>query len=1827
MSEMKQLKLNRNLSQPQLLSQSDCFTITTKTMHLEQFPNPPLLPSHTQFQQKYFQQVLDKNMLNKTLQKNLNQQMSESVENNKDSSLQRGAESYHSEQFIKNYQNSMISYKQKGISFSDYIGDKYQKLSTKQIKMIPASFLKTFNIIKEEFLAQKQVIISPKKQNNGLQLNNDSFSIKREQNIFQNMRNKSNPQIQINDQLENQFKKPLNEQVATSKQNAQIDVIRLSKSQKSRLELNRQVFQMKESRKVIKLDQLSKGKDQQNKEIIQSNSKIKNQKKEVQHINSSNNRESANKSSSQNNSQRSNQFKNINIQPNQQIDDQNYQNQRAHDKVREIQSEEKSNQNKFKHICQYCCFLNQNSRQIDYPQTCLCQSKLNLQKKNQQQIEKKCINQEEEITLDFLKLRNSQSFLSQFNSESSQKSSGINQKQQRTVSQEKHYKRQKFSLEKIGKKNDQYIKKIGIFEEQQLQSLKIEEIQAKQKAVMEQLVRQFQKKPPVMNALIVKKSKQKSKDSDFYSDTSQKNSQKFSLLKSQQDGDRQQEIYKRLQLASEDEVNESEDGNYAIKSSQKNKLPSTPQSPYRSFRNKSETNQKQPNQIISAALKKILQQQREIDEYETKSMIDYVEIEQTLNKRQNQFDSPSSPKQNKQSQFSSSKDSFYKNSQDFMRDSTKNNSIGSPKSVYSCQSPIIKNDYLSFNMQINQIQSEVRKRSFSQKINSNQSNEQLQKLDMLSKFSEIKVPDSKFIKSKFQENKEFMTPQNKTQINNAIWGVNSLKNMPDQIQNLSQTTGKFNKYQEELSNKVGNVGKMLYIPSRIRGITEIFKKQHDKLLISTDSKNQSISLWSGSQEQQGPDRNSMQDNTCLQSQENSLSIFSRLDEIKKERKLESSTLTNKGHASYQKQDSFSSQNKSQFQQNAHSESLKNSIYDEIVKKRKERTIQHQELQIKNKQQMIEAFDQKMREQQKLEINNKLAKLRLKHQGSIQFHQHKLANQSSGQDQESDTTSQQQIDGMIKNESQNFGVKNNQIKSSESSSLNLIAMNNKDSDQQYQEHILNGEETKKEQNLTEKQDKQQLEKSEEKKSEEKISRILSKRNNFQISINTSGLKETEQDSLSDLSKSKQENDLRYSPSALPQRRMSVNSEMLSPLNQKSPSRLTKMGSRRVSIFQNITQKELENQQKCLKTLYDDTNKIVQQFIDTIYCGEQEIKVDEDEEERNMGQSQHKNYFQNINKKYRKESTTKQDIIKQFTKQLRKIFKREVIYASELQNILKSYFETCFLENCVPKSEIFVQFKLKKKTLEIVFSVFMFILEENEYPIDVIAQAEINLKKNYRLITFLPALHDELGGSNYMNKINLQYSAVLMKRLLDLYKNVEQDNYHNQNVQIQQNDPSADNIISKEEIPLSANEKPSMGSSIYPSQQQGKKKIVYSVIESNVEDHFEQVFLRTSQKKISALNLESQKVFSNHSETAIESQQDTNLKYKYTIEQIENLHQQILNLLRFIYHNNSYSQLDMSNMVDKTSIKEICKVFEVNQICFFEIKESMWITLQEFKVYMTTILRLQEQLERYRYVITLVPLVDHLLSDSSLYESITREMEWRVQSSDSSVHGIFENQQTFKAFCHALVSEIVLKIKSNYNLDIFFKYLNLNVQQFDFISSIFIKSISHVGFDHSFCKDAEIKFKKIKYKLDLQISPLKLIGGQVGLRKIIEQAHQMILNPAYENEYTEYVKKFPEDLHNLLYEIPPNHISSKYNRRPGLRFLEYIMISLFSSEDCYSIQDLRAGVQTYNIAKTTPIHWKSLLEYSMNNLKYSQTTIKTIIQEINTQFLIVFIHLIE
>ncbi|EAR95432.1 hypothetical protein TTHERM_00077360 (macronuclear) [Tetrahymena thermophila SB210] len=1808
---MKQLKLGRNLSQPQLLSQSECFSITAKTMNLEQFQNPPLLASHPQFQQKYFQQVLDKNIFNQTLRKN------ESLENNKDSSLQRGIGTSQNEQAIKNSQDSIIRYQQKGISFSDYIEDKYQKLSTKQIKMIPASFLKTFNLIKEDFVVQQQVIKSPKKQKTDLQL------INVQQNIFQNMKNKSIPQIQMFDPQDDQVIQTLSEQFVTSKQNTLIDVNGHQKKQKSRIELNRQVLLMKESRKVIKLDQLAKVKDQQSKEIIQSSTHSKNYKNEVQQINSSNNREYTNKPSSQNNIQRNNQFKSISIQQNQQIDDLNYQIQRADNKSRDYkQIEEKSNQNKFKQICQYCCFSNEKGDQVDYPQNCVCLSKLNLTKKNQLLTEKKVNSSEqEEINLDFLKLRNSQSYFPQFNSEYPQKQSGANQKQQQNISQESKNKRQFFSLEKIGSKNDQYIKKLELFEEK-LQSLKNEEIQAKQKTLMEQFERQFQKKSPVNNYLNFKKQIHKSKD--LY-DNSDKNSQKGTILQSQLDGVRQQEIHKRLQLVGEDEVNESEDGNYASKSSQTKKLQSTPQSPFQSFRNKNNTNQKHPNQIISTTLKKILQQQREIDEYETKPMIDYAEIEQTLNKRQSKLDSPlSSPKQNKQSQFSSSKDSFYNNSQDFVVDFSRNNSVNSPKSVYSSQSPIAKIENFSLNMQISQIQSDARIRSFSQKVNSNQTNEQAQRLDLVSKYSDQKAPDSKYIKSKFQETKEFMTPQNKSQINNTIWGLNSPQNTPDQIENLNQATGKFFNSNEELFNKIGSDGKRLYIPSRIRGISEIFKKQSEQQLqLNSDSRDHSISFKTGSFEQQDPAKNHVQNIAGFQSQENSLSIFSRLDDIKKERKIESSTPTNKAN-NYQRADSFSSQNK---QQNAQRESLKNSIYDEIVKKRKERTIQHQELQIKNKQQMIEAFDQKMREQQKLEINSKLAKLRLKHQGSIQLHQQKLTNQNSGQDRESDLASLHQIEGLIKNESQIFGVKDNQIKSSESISLNQITLNNRDSDQLNCENIKKDEETQNEQRHAEKQHIDQKEKPQDCQSEQKISRILSKRNNIQISINTQNFKEAEQDSQSDLSKSRQENE-KQSHSPLPQIHMMINNDMMvSSLNQKSPSRLSMIGSRRVSIFQNITQKELEKQQKCLKTLYDDTNKIVQQFIDKIYCGEQEINDDEDEEEKNTGQTQQINYYSSINKKYIKESQTKYDIIQQYTKKLRKIFKREIIYASELQNILKSYFETCFIENCVPKSEIFVQFKLQKKTLEIIFSVFMFILEDNEYPIDVIAQAEINLKKNYKLIAFLPALHDELGGSNYMNKINLQYSAVLMKRLLDLYKNVEQDNFPNQNTTNQDIDPSTNNIKSKQEINLTTNQQPPMTINIYPSEQQNNKKIAYSIIESNIEEHFEQVFLRTSMKRISAMNLESQNIFSNNSEAAIESQQDKNIKYKYTTEQIECLHQQILNLLRFIYHNNSYSQLDMSNMVDKSSIKEICKVFEVNQICFFEIKESMWNTLQDFKVYITTILRLQEQLERYRYIITLVPLVDHLLSDSSLYESITREMEWRVQSNDSTVHGIFENQQTFKAFCHTLISEIVLKIKSSYNLDIFFRYLNLNVQQFDFISSIFIKSISHVGFDHSFCKDAEIKFKKIKYKLDLQISPIKLIGGQAGLRKIIDQAHQMILNPAYENEYTEYVKKFPEDLHNLLYEIPPNHISSKYNRRPGLKFLEYIMLSLFSHEDCYSIQDLRAGVQTYNIAKTTPIHWKSLLEYSMNNLKYSQSTIKTIIQEINTQLLIVFIDLSE
>lgn len=126
---------------------------------------------------------------------------------------------------------------------------------------------------------------------------------------------------------------------------------------------------------------------------------------------------------------------------------------------------------------------------------------------------------------------------------------------------------------------------------------------------------------------------------------------------------------------------------------------------------------------------------------------------------------------------------------------------------------------------------------------------------------------------------------------------------------------------------------------------------------------------------------------------------------------------------------------------------------------------------------------------------------------------------------------------------------------------------------------------------------------------------------------------------------------------------------------------------------------------------------------------------------------------------------------------------------MKNVLKYYLEYCFAEMPTGKDEYFLSFKVKKRTLENIINIFMFIFEENEYPIEIIAQAEINLKKNYRLITFLPCLQDELGGSNFLNKITIKYSNILKTRLIDMYKNIELE--ENELMKITQTDKEINN----------------------------------------------------------------------------------------------------------------------------------------------------------------------------------------------------------------------------------------------------------------------------------------------------------------------------------------------------------------------------------------------------------------------------------------------------
>lgn len=73
----------------------------------------------------------------------------------------------------------------------------------------------------------------------------------------------------------------------------------------------------------------------------------------------------------------------------------------------------------------------------------------------------------------------------------------------------------------------------------------------------------------------------------------------------------------------------------------------------------------------------------------------------------------------------------------------------------------------------------------------------------------------------------------------------------------------------------------------------------------------------------------------------------------------------------------------------------------------------------------------------------------------------------------------------------------------------------------------------------------------------------------------------------------------------------------------------------------------------------------------------------------------------------------------TKQLRNNLRNELAEMPKLRNYLKNYIEYCFSEIPSFREDNFISFKIKKRTLELIVAIFMFIFEENEYPIEVIA----------------------------------------------------------------------------------------------------------------------------------------------------------------------------------------------------------------------------------------------------------------------------------------------------------------------------------------------------------------------------------------------------------------------------------------------------------------------------------------------------------------------------
>lgn len=211
-----------------------------------------------------------------------------------------------------------------------------------------------------------------------------------------------------------------------------------------------------------------------------------------------------------------------------------------------------------------------------------------------------------------------------------------------------------------------------------------------------------------------------------------------------------------------------------------------------------------------------------------------------------------------------------------------------------------------------------------------------------------------------------------------------------------------------------------------------------------------------------------------------------------------------------------------------------------------------------------------------------------------------------------------------------------------------------------------------------------------------------------------------------------------------------------------------------------------------------------------------------------------------------------------------------------------------------------------------------------------------------------------------------------------------------------------------------------------------------------------------------------------------------------------------------------------------------------------------------------------------------------------------------SSNTEISTAFhENTEIIDSFSHAVILQFLYKQTAQF--DVVFltsQLILLKKQHLLTISHLLVGIMQYRGISPHLITDVKVHFLKLSLSCRNLQQPSPPHTHISLIQQIITQINVIITSDeCFEN----FIDKFPKDKDSLTHEI-----SSQSSN--GLHILHYFLLSLFSTYDFYTIQDLQSSLIAFNIRITIPIQWKIAIEIALNNLHTLPSLAKHIVHTV-------------